>query len=209
MGTTSFEHTRCEFGVCHPAGPLSLTPCLRRRPRRSCARSTGCACPSASRCPPERSWAAPRPGCHRTRMPSCEYPGSPRTPSLMVPKDPAARHSSRNRAQHPCPQSHPYTFPKTRGALPRLGIFGESLARVGARGLGRAPPALPALLRAASARSAAEIIESYIRIDNRWKGGRIIGKDKWPGPNITATLILFKDSKLEGALRFLSPNYFR
>lgn len=83
------------------------------------------------------------------------------------------------------------------------------MARVGARGLGRAPPALPALLRAVSARSAAEIIESYIRIDNRWKGGRIIGKDKWPGPNITATLILFKDSKLEGALRFLSPNYFR
>lgn len=62
-------------------------------------------------------------------MPSCEYPGSPRTPSLMVPKDPAARHSSRNRAQHPRPQSHPYTFPKARGALPRLGIFGESLAK--------------------------------------------------------------------------------
>lgn len=117
MGTTSFEHIRCEFGVCHPAGPHSLTPCLRRRPRRSCAHSTGCACPSASRCPPERSWAAPRPGCHRTRMPSCEYPGSPRTPSLMVLKDPAALaagHSSRNRAQHPRPQSIPIPTPSPK-----------------------------------------------------------------------------------------------
>lgn len=68
---------------------------------------------------------------------------------------------------------------------------------------------LPTLLRVACAHNTEEIIESYIRIDNRWKGGWIIGKDKWLGPNITATLILFKDSKLEGALRFLSPNYFR
>lgn len=65
------------------------------------------------------------------------------------------------------------------------------------------------LLWVACVHSTEEIIESYIRIDNRWKGGWIIGKDKWLGPNITATLILFKDSKLEGALRFLSPNYFR
>ena len=74
---------------------------------------------------------------------------------------------------------------------------------------GTGPLQLPVVLGVACARSTEEIIESYIRIDNRWKGGWIIGKDKWLGPNITATLILFKDSKLEGALRFLSPNYFR
>lgn len=116
-------------------------------------------------------------------MPSCKYPGSSKTllPGLGCP---------------PC-------------CIPCLamGWFWEVAG--GRPWAGTGPLQLPTLLRVARARSTEEIIESYIRIDNRWKGGWIIGKDKWLGPNITATLILFKDSKLEGALRFLSPNYFR
>lgn len=105
------------------------------------------------------------------------------------------------------------TFLPGRGCPPCLYPLPGHGVVLGAAGghprAGTGPFQLPVLLGVACARSTEEIIESYIRIDNRWKGGWIIGKDKWPGPNITATLILFKDSKLEGALRFLSPNYFR
>lgn len=258
------------FGLCTLA--LWLTPRLCRRPHRSCSHSTRCACPSASRCPLVRYWAAHRPGSHGTPMPLCKYLLSPGTLQLMAgqrarldpsqtpPPSPTLPPSSNLYPQthpqscphpqphhhphsQPCPQpqthpqchshpwchSHPYPipspssisnpdpilnpiptpspnpwvhFPGARTACPSPALPGVYVGWAGSLQLLK-------LLRLASARSTEEIIESYIRIDNRWKGGWIIGKDKWPGPNITATLILFKDSKLEGALRFLSPNYFR